>query len=471
MTLIELIQFLLICLSILLQILIVLCLFYYHKIDIKNILLQIKTEIRFYQQDLVECSKREFHIQMNNTREQLTVNLNQLQQTLTTQMTTIATLQNSRIESFVQQLIKFNQNNVLQLENIRNSIEQQLKDNRNEQSVSLKRFSDTFNQTLSTLTESNVQRISEIRVTLETKIKDLQLDNSIHLEKMRKTVDEKLHATLEQRLGESFKLVSDRLEKVHQGLGEMQLLAIGVGDLKRILTNIKTRGTWGEIQLGILLEQILTIDQYAKNVEIIPNSGERVEFAIKLPGTQNNMVPVWLPIDAKFPKEQYERLAYAAECADADGVAAAGRELEKIVRNEAKNIAAKYLSPPLTTDFAILFLPTEGLYAEVIRRPGLFDELQRTMRVSITGPSTFSALLNSLQIGFRTLVLEKRSSEVWQVLGAVKTEFGKFGDVLAATKNTLERATKNIEYAETRTRQMTRKLKSVEALPSEDDSK
>jgi DNA recombination protein RmuC len=293
------------------------------------------------------------------------------------------------------------------------------------------------------------------------------MDNGARLEEMRKTVDEKLHATLEQRLGESFKLVSDRLDKVHQGLGEMQQLAIGVGDLKRVLTNVKTRGTWGEVQLAMLLEQVLTPEQYAKNVETVPGSGERVEFAIKLPGQDNGGRPVWMPIDAKFPKEQYERLVAAAELADADGVALAGRELERAVRLEAKTIAEKYLSPPLTTDFAILFLPTEGLYAEVMRRPGLADELQRICRVSIAGPSTLSALLNSLQMGFRTLALEKRSSEVWQVLGAVKTEFGKFGDVLAATKTTLERAAKNIEQAETRTRQMSRKLKSVEALPAE----
>ena len=284
---------------------------------------------------------------------------------------------------------------------------------------------------------------------------------------MRKTVDEKLHATLEQRLGESFKLVSDRLEKVHQGLGEMQQLAIGVGDLKRVLTNVKTRGTWGEVQLEMVLEQMLTPEQYAKNVETIPGTGERVEFAIKLPGKDEGNVPVWMPIDAKFPKEQYERLLEAADRADTEGVATHGKELERAIRNEAKTIAEKYLSPPLTTDFAILFLPTEGLYAEVMRRPGLADDVQRTCRVSIAGPATLSALLNSLQMGFRTLVLEKRSSEVWQVLGAVKTEFGKFGDVLAATKVALERAAKNIDQAEVRTRQMTRKLKDVEALPSD----
>jgi DNA recombination protein RmuC len=338
---------------------------------------------------------------------------------------------------------------------------------REEQAVALKHFGDTLNQTLGALTESNAQRMAEVRATLESKIKDLQTDNGTRLEEMRKTVDEKLHATLEHRLGESFKLVSDRLDKVHQGLGEMQQLAIGVGDLKRVLTNVKSRGTWGEVQLEMLLEQVLTPEQYGKNVETIPGTGARVEFAVKLPGQGDGHLPVWLPIDAKFPKEQYERLVEAADRADTDGVALAGRELERAVRLEAKTIAEKYLSPPLTTDFAILFLPTEGLYAEVMRRPGLADDLQRTCRVSIAGPSTLSALLNSLQMGFRTLALEKRSSEVWQVLGAVKTEFGKFGDVLSATRIALERAAKNIEQAETRSRQMARKLKTVEALPLE----
>jgi DNA recombination protein RmuC len=309
--------------------------------------------------------------------------------------------------------------------------------------------------------------MQEIRATVEAKIKDLQIDNAQKLEEMRKTVDEKLHATLETRLTESFRHVSERLEKVHQGLGEMQQLAIGVGDLKRVLTNVKTRGTWGEVQLEMLLEQVLTVDQYAKNVETVAGTGARVEFAIKLPGQEDGGTPVWLPIDAKFPKEQYERLIDAAERADAEGVALSGRELERAVRLEAKTICEKYVSPPQTTDFAILFLPTEGLYAEVMRRPGLADDLQRTLRVSIAGPSTLAAILNSLQMGFRTLALEKRSSEVWQVLGAVKTEFGKFGDVLSQTRQTLEKAAKNIENAEVRSRQMARKLKTVEALPSE----
>ncbi|TFW30068.1 DNA recombination protein RmuC [Massilia horti] len=356
---------------------------------------------------------------------------------------------------------------VQQLESMRQQIQLVSAAGREEQARGLKRFADTLQQTLSALTESNAQRMLEVRGTLETKIRDLQLDNARRLEEMRQTVDEKLHATLETRLTESFRHVSERLEKVHQGLGEMQQLAVGVGDLKRVLTNVKTRGTWGEVQLEMLLEQVLTVDQYAKNVETVAGSNARVEFAIKLPGVVEGGPPLWLPIDAKFPKEQYERLVEAAERADAEGVVRAGAELERVVRLEAKTICEKYVAPPQTTDFAILFLPTEGLYAEVMRRPGLADELQRVLRVTIAGPSTLAALLSSLQMGFRTLALEKRSSEVWQVLGAVKTEFGKFGDVLAATKVTLERAARNIENAEVRSRQMARKLKSVEALPNE----
>ena len=260
---------------------------------------------------------------------------------------------------------------VQQLDSMRQQIHLASTSGREEQAITLKRFADTLNQSLSTLTESNAQRMMEVRATLEEKIRDLQLDNGKRLEEMRKTVDEKLHATLETRLSESFRQVSERLEKVHQGLGEMQQLAIGVGDLKRVLTNVKTRGTWGEVQLEMLLEQVLTVDQYAKNVETVAGTGARVEFAIKLPGHTDGGAPVWLPIDAKFPKEQYERLVEAAERADADGVALAGRELERAVRLEAKTICEKYLSPPHTTDFAILFLPTEGLYAEVMRRPGL----------------------------------------------------------------------------------------------------
>ena len=436
--------------------------------DVQNFLQQDQQQ----QQQTQERTERSLREQVQSTaqatRQELGGNFTQFQQVLAAQLTSVATLQNNQIDAFSQQLVKLNESNAQQLEQIRQALIQQSQTARDEQASSLKRFGDTLNQTLAMLTESNALRMGEIRTTLEQKIQQLQADNASKLEEMRKTVDEKLHATLEQRLGESFKQVSDRLEKVHQGLGEMQQLAIGVGDLKRVLTNVKTRGTWGEVQLEMVLEQMLTPDQYAKNVETVPGTGERVEFAIKLPGKEDDRAPVWMPIDAKFPKEQYERLIDAAERADAEGVAQAGKELERAIRSEAKTIAEKYLSPPLTTDFAILFLPTEGLYAEVMRRPGLADELQRTCRVSISGPSTLSALLNSLQMGFRTLVLEKRSSEVWQVLGAVKTEFGKFGDVLAATRNALVKAADNIDKAEVRTRQMTKKLKQVEALPNEE---
>jgi DNA recombination protein RmuC len=411
--------------------------------------------------------RAEVQTSAQGNRQELTSALSEFQRNVGAQLTGVASLQNNQIDAFAQQLAKLSELNAQQLEAMRNAITLQAKAGREEQASALKRFADTLNQTVATLTESNAQRMGEIRETLEAKIRDLQADNAARLEEMRRTVDEKLHSTLETRLSESFRLVSDRLDKVHQGLGEMQQLAVGVGDLKRVLTNVKTRGTWGEVQLEMLLEQMLTGDQYARNVETIPGTGERVEFAIRLPGASDDGPPVWMPIDAKFPKEQYERMLDCAERADVDGHDAACRELERALRNEAKTIAEKYLSPPLTTDFAILFLPTEGLYAEAMRRPGLADELQRRCRVTIAGPSTLSALLNSLQMGFRTLALEKRSSEVWQVLGAVKTEFGKFGDVLAATRQTLERAARNIEQAETRSRQMSRKLKTVEALPAD----
>ena len=325
---------------------------------------------------------------------------------------------------------------------------------------------ESFAQQLSRLTQSNEQRFSELRASIEARLNAMQADNASQLEAMRKTVDEKLHATLEQRLGDSFKLVSERLELVHKGLGEMQTLAAGVGDLKKVLSNVKTRGTWGEVQLEALLDQVLTTEQYAKNVATRPGSSERVEFAIRLPGREPGAdCPVWLPIDAKFPMEDYQRLVEAQDRADPLAVEVAAKALEMRLRDEAKKIRDKYVEPPHTTDFAILYLPTEGLYAEALRRPGLADGLQRDFRISIAGPTTLAALLNSLQMGFRTLAIEKRSSEVWSVLGAVKTEFGKFGEALEVTRKKLEQATKSIESAGVRTRQIERKLKGVEALP------
>lgn len=340
----------------------------------------------------------------------------------------------------------------------------QARETRQEQAIVLRQMGDTIGQQMQQLLESNAQRLQEMRTTLEQRLKEIETQNANKLEEMRRTVDEKLHATLEQRLGASFRSVSERLEQVHRGLGEMHTLAQGVGDLKKVLTNVKSRGMWGEIQLEILLNQILTTEQYEKNVETIAGSGARVEFAIRLPGRGNRDEVVWLPIDAKFPKEQYERLMDAHERADTDGIALFSVELERAIRREAQAIAQKYLAPPATTDFAILFLPTEGLYAEVVRRAGLLDLLQREYRVTIAGPTTLTALLNSLQMGFRTLILEQRSSEVWQVLSAVKTEFGKFGVVLEKTRDTLEKAARHIDSAQTRTRVMVRKLGGVEAL-------
>ncbi|MFC5428559.1 DNA recombination protein RmuC [Paraburkholderia denitrificans] len=397
----------------------------------------------------------------------------QVQQALASHLTSIATVQNNQIDGFAQQLVKLTETNAQQLEAVRQSLQQQAQQARDEQGAALRHFGNVLAQQLAQLTEANDRRFAEVRATLEQRLKDIEANNAAKLEEMRRTVDEKLHATLEQRLGESFKLVSDRLEQVHRGLGEMQTLAAGVGDLKKVLTNVKTRGTWGEVQLEALLEQMLTPDQFAKNVATVPKSSERVEFAIRLPGrgdagAGDAAAPVWLPIDAKFPREDYERLIDAQERADVAAIDEAGRALEARIKAEARTIAEKYVAPPHTTDFALLFLPTEGLYAEILRRPGLTDLLQRDFRVTVAGPTTLTALLNSLQMGFRTLAIERRSSEVWQVLGAVKTEFGKFGDVLAKTKTQLETVTRSIEAAEVRTRAMNRKLRDVEALPGEE---
>ncbi|MGD1325414.1 MULTISPECIES: DNA recombination protein RmuC [Pandoraea] len=412
--------------------------------------------------------RQEFAETARAGRGEQSAQMAQFQQTLAAQMTSVATVQNNQIDGFAQQLAKLTESNAAQIEAVRQSLVLSGQQMREEQASTLRRFGEAQHQQLTQLAEGNERRLAEVRATLEQKLKDIEVNNAAKLEEMRRTVDEKLHATLEQRLGESFKLVSDRLEQVHRGLGEMQTLAAGVGDLKRVLTNVKTRGIWGEVQLQALLEQLLTPDQFAKNVATRPGSAERVEFAIALPGQNgDSSTPVWLPIDAKFPREDYERLLDAQERADPVAVEEASKALETRIRLEAKTIAEKYLAPPHTTDFALLFLPTEGLYAEVLRRPGLSDLLQREYRVTVAGPTTLTALLNSLQMGFRTLAIERRSSEVWQVLGAVKTEFTKFGDVLAKTKSQLETVTRSIDKAEVRTRAMARQLKAVEALPGE----
>ena len=301
---------------------------------------------------------------------------------------------------------------------------------------------------------------------VELKLTQLQEDNSKKLEEMRKTVDEKLQSTLELRLSQSFKQVSERLEQVHKGLGEMQTLATGVGDLKKVLSNVKTRGTWGEVQLANLLEQVLTPEQYASNVNTNPATQDRVEFAIKLPGRDDaDGHPVYLPIDSKFPVEDFLRLIDAADRADIAAVEAAGKQLEARLKSCAEDIHKKYLCPPETTDFAIMFLPYESLYAEALRRPGLIEQLQQKYHVVVSGPTTLGALLNSLQMGFRTLAIQKRSSEVWKVLGAVKSEFGKFGEVINKVRDRLESAQKEIEKVGTRTRVLQRNLRSVEELP------
>jgi len=324
-----------------------------------------------------------------------------------------------------------------------------------------------FTVQLKTLTESNQLGLKHLQETVDGRLQELRSSNERKLEQMREVVDEKLQSTLEKRLGESFKLVGDRLEAVQQGLGEMRSLASGVGDLKKVLTNVKTRGTWGEVQLGALLEQILTPEQFDRNVQPRPDSRDVVEFAIRLPGPSDDPSQcVWLPIDSKFPQEDYLRLVEASENGDVAAVQQAQAALIRSIQDSAKDVSSKYLNPPLTTDFAILFLPTEGLYSEALRHPGLVERLQREHRIVVAGPTTLAAVLNSLRVGFRTLAIEQRSSEVWKVLGAVKHEFGKFGDVLDKVKRQLDAAGRTIESTGARTRAMQRKLRTVEELPA-----
>lgn len=322
---------------------------------------------------------------------------------------------------------------------------------------------------LKDLTDSNQAVLDRIRTTVDSRIKELQEGNEKKLDEMRRTVDEKLHETLEKRLGESFKLVSDRLEAVHKGLGEMQNLAMGVGDLKRVLTNVRLRGTWAEVQLGAILEQILTPAQYEKNVRVKGESSETVEYAVRLPGPKSDRdAHVWLPIDSKFPQEDYLRVQESAETGDPETVQKATDALARTVRTAAKDIHDKYVDPPNTTDFAIIFLATEGLYAEVLRQPALVDDLLHRYRVVVAGPTTLAAILSSLRMGFQTLAIEQRAAEVWRVLGAVKTEFGKFGDVLDKVSRQLTTASRTIEETGVRTRAMERRLRSVEQLPEDE---
>jgi DNA recombination protein RmuC len=344
-------------------------------------------------------------------------------------------------------------------------VRQDLANARTEQALAAQTARTELGASLAQLTQSNERRLEAIRQTIEQKLEALRADNTQKLEQMRATVDEKLQSTLEKRLGDSFKLVSDRLEQVHKGLGEMQSLATGVGDLKKVLTNIKTRGTWGEVQLENLLGQMLTSAQYERNVATRPGRGERVEFAIRLPGRGEGGEPFWLPIDAKFPLEDFQRLQDAQDRADIAAVESFGKALEDRIRKQARDIHDKYVEPPYTTDFALLYLPVESLYAEVLRRPGLADIVQRESQVTLAGPTTLAAILNSLQMGFRTLAIEQRSGEVWKLLGAVKTDFGRFGDLLAKTKKQLDSVSNTLGDAEVRTRSIERKLRGVEALP------
>lgn len=463
-------------------------------------------------QSIQEANSR----QMTHVREESSINSKALREEVITTLKTFAETQKNQLDSFSMHLAKLAETNEAKLTAVKDTLEKRLeglrtvvderltlilnestkkldqmrqengesaKQMRNETSNSLKSFNDsvlntmtgisdlqkkemgTFTTQLGKLTESNEQKLDGVRKAVEEKLKAIQDDNAKQLDQMRITVDEKLQGTLEKRLGESFKQVSERLEQVYKGLGEMQTLATGVGDLKKVLTNVKSRGTWGEIQLGALLEQVLSPDQYATNVST-KDGGERVEFAIKLPGrSEEENEVVWLPIDAKFPVEDYQRLIDAQERADAVSAEDAAKQLEYRIKQCAADICKKYLNPPKTTDFAILFLPTEGLFAEVIRRTGLPESIQRDCRVMIAGPTTLWSILNSLQMGFRTLAIQKRSSEVWNLLAAVKTEWTRYGEVLEKVQKKLQEASNTIEKAQTRTRVIGRKLRGVQELP------
>jgi len=395
----------------------------------------------------------------SETRLESSARVGQLQTALLAQVAQLASAQGAQLATFGQQVGRVGEGQ-----------QQNARAQREESALALRNFGAGLQQQEAELARQIQTQLAEVRQTLEARLSALQAGNEARLEQMRATVEEKLQTTLEARLSESFRQVSERLEQVHRGLGEMQALAVGVGDLKRVLTSTRARGMFGEMQLATLLEQILLPEQYAKNIATRPDSNERVEFAVKMPGQSAGLfdvAPLWLPIDAKFPIEDYERLLLALERADAPAAEAAATALESRIRLEAKRIRDKYVEVPHTTEFAILFLPTESLYAEVLRRPGLAESVQRDLRIVISGPSTLAAFLNSLQMGFRTLALERRSAEVWHVLGAVKTEFARFGEVLARLRSQLQTATTTLDAAATRTRQMDRALKDVESLPQE----
>jgi len=400
------------------------------------------------------------------TREEIAGAVRELATALQTRLDELRTTLDSRLRLMHEADRAADAQNRVELQNALKDFREVLARRLDDSTASQRERLQTFAQQLTDLTKRNETGLEALRTTLETKLTHLQKDNEAKLEHIRQTVDEKLHQTLEQRLGESFKLVSERLEQVHTGLGEMKTLAVGVGDLKKILSNVRTRGTWGEVQLGNLLEQTLTPEQFVRNFAPHEDSAERVEFAIKLPGRDDDGTPVWLPLDSKFPNEEYQRLVEAQERGEAAAVEVASLALEQGIRLEARKISEKYLCPPKTTDFAILFLPTESLFAEILRRPGLSESLQRNHRVVVSGPTTLTALLTSLQMGFRTLAIEQRSSEVWKVLGAVKTEFGKFGEALDKVQKKLTEASNSIEIAQRRSRVVARKLRPADDLPS-----
>jgi DNA recombination protein RmuC len=417
-------------------------------------------------------------------REEVVATLSSISETMAKTIKDLATAEKNQLEAFTEQIASLTKTSGEKLDGIRAESAISAKQLREEVIAALKGITEATTKTMGEmanvqkaqleamssaigkLSESNEKKLEAIRETVEGRLQSMQNDNTKQLDQMRQTVDEKLQGTLEKRLGESFKQVSERLELVHKGLGEMQSLATGVGDLKKVLTNVKTRGTWGEVQLGALLEQVLNPDQFAKNVAT-KDGGERVEFAIKLPGQGANVDEiVWLPIDSKFPIEDYQRLVEAQERVDVEAVEIAGKQLENRVKACARDISEKYLNPPKSTDFGILFLPIEGLFAEVIRRIGLTEVIQRESRVVIAGPTTLWSILSSLQMGFRTLAIQKRSSEVWNLLAAVKTEWTKYGDVLDAVQNKLNQASDTLEKAKVRSRAVGRKLKDVQGLPA-----
>ena len=445
-------------------------------------LLQDTAQLKDANERLERGLRAEVQASAQGTRSELAQTLTLFQQALLAQSGDVARTQNEQIDSFRVQLAAMQQQVAQTLQSTTQAFTQQaqagsqalghsLAQARESQDLALRHFAQDLAKQQSQLAELQGQRLAEIRVAMEQRLGALQEGNEKKLDQMRATVDEKLQSTLEVRLTESFKHVAERLEQVHRGLGEMQTLAQGVGDLKHLLSNVKTRGIFGETQLAALLEQVFTVEQYSAQVATVPGSKNTVDFAIKLPGRLDSGEGIWLPIDAKFPNEDYERLLDAQGRADAPAAEASAKALETRIRLEARSMCEKYISPPHTTDFAILFLPTEGLYAEVLRRPGLTESLQRDCRVVLAGPTTLLAMLNSLQMGFRTLALEKRSSEVWQVLGAVKTEFGKFGEVLARIKTQTQTVLNTLDSAERRSRVMGRALQQVQALPEDESAR